>query len=371
MLLVLGDVAGDRLVAELRELDPHLVRGDPVRAVADDGPVAAARARGAARPRRSSRAGASTSRIASGSSRSATRQLVRCARRSASSAPSSAAMREREQEAGRDLRVERLGRRDAHLDVAPVGRVEHAVGLVDEIALAPVHDRDHERAAGAREVDGAVRVGGGARLADRDDERVAHVGREPEARELGGEHRLDRRRDAPGERAAQRAARGSGPRSRRCPARSRAPGGSSPARSRVAASAGQRLGGERARRAGRRARRSWPRSVLRNDAGASVISFSRKCGDVAAVDVARRDLRRRAARRSSTGSARAVVRQPRGCRRACRRARAVEHDDLTLAAPGCPGSTSVSPSRRRYGRISSTRPYGSLATTNASSASPT
>ena len=39
VLLVLGDVAGDALVAELAELDPHLFGGDRVDAVADDGPV--------------------------------------------------------------------------------------------------------------------------------------------------------------------------------------------------------------------------------------------------------------------------------------------------------------------------------------------
>ena len=38
VLLVLGDVAGDRLVAELRQLDPDLVGRDPVDAVADDRP---------------------------------------------------------------------------------------------------------------------------------------------------------------------------------------------------------------------------------------------------------------------------------------------------------------------------------------------
>jgi hypothetical protein len=43
----------------------------------------------------------------------------------------------------RDLRVERLRRRDAHLHVAPVARVEHAVGLVGEIAVATVDDRQH------------------------------------------------------------------------------------------------------------------------------------------------------------------------------------------------------------------------------------
>jgi len=39
VLLVLGDVRGDRLVAELTQLDPHLVGRHPVRAVADDGPI--------------------------------------------------------------------------------------------------------------------------------------------------------------------------------------------------------------------------------------------------------------------------------------------------------------------------------------------
>ena len=44
VLLVLGGVAGDRLVAELGELDPQLLGGDPVGAVADDGPVPPGRA---------------------------------------------------------------------------------------------------------------------------------------------------------------------------------------------------------------------------------------------------------------------------------------------------------------------------------------
>ena len=41
MLLVLGGVARDRLVAELGELDPHLAGRDDVGPVADEGPVAA------------------------------------------------------------------------------------------------------------------------------------------------------------------------------------------------------------------------------------------------------------------------------------------------------------------------------------------
>ncbi len=43
VLLVLGDVARDRLVAELRQLDPHLLRRHPVGTVADHRPVAAPR----------------------------------------------------------------------------------------------------------------------------------------------------------------------------------------------------------------------------------------------------------------------------------------------------------------------------------------
>ena len=39
VLLVLGGIAGDRLVAELTELDPDLLGGDLVRTVADDRPV--------------------------------------------------------------------------------------------------------------------------------------------------------------------------------------------------------------------------------------------------------------------------------------------------------------------------------------------
>ena len=39
MLLVLGGVAGDGLVAELGELDPELLGGDAVGAGADDRPV--------------------------------------------------------------------------------------------------------------------------------------------------------------------------------------------------------------------------------------------------------------------------------------------------------------------------------------------
>ena len=65
VLLVLGDVAGDRLVAELAELDPDLLGGDLVDAVADDRPVALRRCEPTGRLGDRLAAG-STVRIASG-----------------------------------------------------------------------------------------------------------------------------------------------------------------------------------------------------------------------------------------------------------------------------------------------------------------
>jgi hypothetical protein len=101
----------------------------------------------------------------------------------------------REEEPGRDLRVEGLRRRHRHLHVATVGRVEHAVALVDEIAVAAVDDRDDRRPPRPHEIDGSVRVGRRSRLADRHDERVAHVVAEREPGQLGRGHRAraDRR----------------------------------------------------------------------------------------------------------------------------------------------------------------------------------
>ena len=50
---------------------------------------------------------------------------------------------------------------------------------------------EHRGAATADEIDGAVRVGRRAALADRDDQRVAHVETHPEAAQLGGGDRID------------------------------------------------------------------------------------------------------------------------------------------------------------------------------------
>ncbi len=97
-----------------------------------------------------------------------------------------------EQHAGGDLCVERLGRRDAHLDVAAVGGVQHAVGLVGEVAVAPVHDRRSRprHATRSRSTVRLVSVVVPLWLTAID-ERVAHVESQPEARQLGGGDGVD------------------------------------------------------------------------------------------------------------------------------------------------------------------------------------
>ena len=180
-----------------------------------------------------------------------------------------------EQEPGGDLRVEGLGGRHAHLHVAAVGRVEHAVALVGEVGAAPVDDGEHRGAAVAHEVDGAVGVGGGAGLADGDDERVAHVRPQPEAGQLGGRERLDAEaavRDAGEQRAGQALAGDVGGAladhldAVDAPvAQPLAHAGASTSSPSATCSAPSRS-------------TSLPRSVLRKLLGASVISLRRKCG---------------------------------------------------------------------------------------------
>ena len=185
VLLVLRDVSGDGAVTELRELDAQLVGRDAVEPVAHDRPVPPARYV----PRRDLRDRAALlehrlHRVG---------QLLQPAQqfgRLLAIASQLGSECEGEEVSRGDLRVERLRRRHRHLEVAAVRRVEHAVGLVDEVALPAVHDRDHRGTPAAREVDGAVRVGRGAALADRDDEGVRHVVGQSEARELGGRHRV-------------------------------------------------------------------------------------------------------------------------------------------------------------------------------------
>ena len=272
MLLVLGDVAGDRLVAELGELDPQLRRRDPVHPVAHDRPRAAGEhmtLRGE-RDRRPAREHV----FHRG------RQLAERREQRAAVLPVGGGVRaelggqpQSEQVPGGELRVERLRRRDTHLDVSAVRRVEHAVALVHQIALTPVHDRDDDgapRAARGRPCGSCRSSSPTARSRPR-----ACRACRPRARTRRARSR-SAPRPSPGAHRSRRAARarGSGPRRARSPARWRGRGGPSGR----GAGAGSRAttsppGG--GRRAGRHGPRCAPRSVLRNEDGDSAISLSR------------------------------------------------------------------------------------------------
>ena len=187
MLLVLGHVAGDGLVAELGQLDPHLFGGHLVRPATHHGPVAPGRreaiGRLGDRGPPSQHLGERVGQLAKIGEQPVAGDGIARAEPFGQGAG---------QESARGhLGVERLGRGHRHLHVPPVGGVEDAVCLVGEVAVAAVHDADDGRATLARQIDGAVGVGGGAALADRHDQGVAQVRGHAVAGELGGRRRLD------------------------------------------------------------------------------------------------------------------------------------------------------------------------------------
>src|SRR5690606_8253193 len=184
VLLVLGGVAGDRPVAELAELDAQLGGGDPVHAVADDGPVPLGRRELASGGGDRVSAAERLLHLLGEAAQLGEQRRVDRAAHLLGDGPG-------EEEAGGDLGVERLGGGHAHLHVAPVGGVEDAVGLVREVRAPAVDDRHDGGASPAGEFDVAVGVGGGARLADGREEGAGHVGAQPEAGQLGGGQGLD------------------------------------------------------------------------------------------------------------------------------------------------------------------------------------
>ena len=96
---------------------------------------------------------------------------------------------QRDEDEQRDLRGERLRRRDA--DLEPAARVEHRVDLARDLRAHLVRDRDGARAVLAREPHRGDRVARLARLRDPDHERVLREHRvavDPLARDV----RLDR-----------------------------------------------------------------------------------------------------------------------------------------------------------------------------------
>ena len=189
VLLVLCGVAGDRLVTELGELDADLGGSDPVRAVAHDRPVPPCRRVEMGRLRELVPARQDLLHGV-GETLQAGEQVGAPLRVDAARLGQGHG----QQRAGSDLCVERLRGRHAHLDVAAVGRVDHTVGLLDQVAVATVDDGDDKGTPRADEVDGAVGVRRRARLADGDDHGVRHVVVELEARQLGGGQRRDRHR---------------------------------------------------------------------------------------------------------------------------------------------------------------------------------
>src|SRR6185437_2490081 len=72
------------------------------------------------------------------------------------------------QDASGDLAIEGLRGGNRHLDVATVGRIQHAIRLGRQIAASAVDDRDDDCAALPDQVYSAVGVSCGAGLADRD-----------------------------------------------------------------------------------------------------------------------------------------------------------------------------------------------------------
>ena len=212
--------------------------------------------------------------MASGSSRSAA-AARRAARVAARRSPRPASTRRAG--TGGDLRVERLGRRHAHLDVATVGRVQHAVGLVGEVAVATVDDGDD----GGARARGRGRRCGWCRWSCRDwltattSVSLMSAGR-PNPESSVAVRGLDAHARAAGQRAEDgRPCSGRPPppcpgRSRRCAdgadaSRSRRPAGSV----RVT---------ERRRGARRRARRAAAQGLAERLAAPREISLSRKCG---------------------------------------------------------------------------------------------
>src|SRR6185312_14594290 len=96
----------------------------------------------------------------------------------------SACQREREQGTRSYLRVEGLRGGDRHLYVAAVSRKEHTVGLFSQVATPTIDYRYHHATPTTNDVDCAIGVGRGSRLADCDRQGVRHVGGEAKAGEL-------------------------------------------------------------------------------------------------------------------------------------------------------------------------------------------
>ena len=171
VFFVFDDVEGYRLVAQLRKLYPYLRSRNMVRPAADNGPRTTRR-RGNRRhpgnfwPLRKHLFHEGWQFAQGG-------EDLSCSFGSCDA--SRIRQPKGEKVAGSNLGIERLGRGHAHLDVTAVGGVQHPVRLLYEVAVAPIDYRHHVGPPTAHQVDGAVRVRRGTRLADRYHQRRRHV----------------------------------------------------------------------------------------------------------------------------------------------------------------------------------------------------
>ena len=143
VLLVFRDVARNRLVTQLGQLDTYLVGRNSIRAVANDGPITL---------RWCETLGGRGDRLTLTNDRA--HRVGYAAQRGENPVPDLVAARTgcgtdrtRQQCPRSDLRVEGLRAGDAHFDVAAVGRVENSVGSHCEVTVAAIHDCNHARTA--------------------------------------------------------------------------------------------------------------------------------------------------------------------------------------------------------------------------------
>ena len=194
VFLVLGDVTGDGLVTELGQLDAHLLGGDAIGSIPDDGPIASGQGEAAGRLPDLGAQGQRGDQVSGQVNQGGQHVLAHpiglssdvVIRLEGGRVAQLVGQGGSQQKPGRDLGVEGLGRSHRHLHVASVGGVEHPIGLVGEVGLPTVNDGQHPPAPGSDQIHRAVGVSGGAGLADGHGQRVRQVSPEPETGQLRG-----------------------------------------------------------------------------------------------------------------------------------------------------------------------------------------
>ena len=171
VLLVLHKIRGDRLVAQLAELNADFVRRRLVGATAHGGPIGLGGRQTPGRCLNGVAHGQYGAHVVGDPEQF--RNLVR--EKLAGASALDAGHFEAQQGAGDDLGVKCLGGGHAHFDIPAAGGVQHAVHLEGDVRVPPVDDGQGVGASGLDHVHGAVGVGGRARLADGDHQGVGHA----------------------------------------------------------------------------------------------------------------------------------------------------------------------------------------------------